>query len=283
MARVKQQQPRRGGGIAKAKKGPNRFSETRKKKDGTPARKPRARPGMAALREIYMYQGRTTRSTKKPKGKDPATTLLMPKRSMERLIREVLQNTPVLEGTRTVQRFQSKATEALHTAAEAYLTDLWTSGQIIACYSRRQACRFTDLALAQWFADTPMPARSSRGVPIVMPRPRSDRSSTVTIVVPPKKRAPIVPKQQTSKVIVKAPKVVKKLAGKVKLSKKDKLAAKAAKKRLLELAEETVESEAEAETDDGNGVAVDAEPEADGDGDEDDESATQVFSEAVEA
>jgi histone H3/H4 len=200
MARIKQARPKlvvqkskhKGG----ATKSTVRFSETRVKKDGTPARMPRARPGMAALREIRMYQGGIVRSSKKPKGKDPATALLMPKASMERLVREVLQDTDVLDGA-TVQRFQGDALVAIHTAAEAYLTDLWTTGQIIACYTKRQSVRFTDLLLAKYFEDTPMPARNARSIPISMPRPNSDRSGGVTVVVPPKKKPLVYNKEPT--------------------------------------------------------------------------------------
>lgn len=75
------------------------------KKDGTPYKPRRFKPGTVALREIRKYQ--------------KSGELLLPRLPMQRLIREVTQ-----EFTDEGLRFQADAIEAVHCAAEPFLIEV---------------------------------------------------------------------------------------------------------------------------------------------------------------
>ena len=95
-------------------------------------KKHRWKPGTVAKREIRRYQV----------GKG-ATSNLVPKASMERLIREITQD----YGTGV--RFKSSAITALQTAAEDYIVDLFNRSNKIRAHCKRETLGVQDLQIAQ--------------------------------------------------------------------------------------------------------------------------------------
>ena len=81
----------------------------------------RYRPGTVALREIRRYQ--TTTDT------------LIPKRSFQLLVQEVVQNECRLRGIEC-KRIQSMALLGLQTACEQYVIDLFSQTQIAAIHGK---------------------------------------------------------------------------------------------------------------------------------------------------
>ena len=91
----------------------------------------RFRPGTVALREIRHYQ----------RSGDP----LIPRRAMERAIREIAQN---LKSPLTDLRFQSSAIDALRQSAEHYLISWFEDGQLCAIHAKRVTLMPKDVKLA---------------------------------------------------------------------------------------------------------------------------------------
>ncbi|KAH7703377.1 H3 histone [Aphelenchoides avenae] len=126
MARTKQALPKKKttGGKA-ARKAP-------RKQPPPPAgvkKKPRYRPGLAALREIRRYQ--------------KSTELLIPKLPFQRVVREI-----ALDMNKDL-RFQSAAIEALHEASEAHLTGIFEDANLAAIHAKRVTIMPKDLELAR--------------------------------------------------------------------------------------------------------------------------------------
>ena len=97
---------------------------------GKAKRQPRWRPGTVALREIRRYQS--------------TTMLLIPKRAIGRLVRELghaFKHQPL--------RWKASVLQALHEASEAYLVSLLEDGQLAAIHSGRITQFPKDLQLAQ--------------------------------------------------------------------------------------------------------------------------------------
>lgn len=98
----------------------------------TKPRKVRWRPGTQAKREIRKYQS----------GK-LASVSLIPKLSMERLVREIAQDFG------SDIRFKPDAIGALQSAAESYLTDVFTRANQLRTYSNRETLEPRDLKMVQ--------------------------------------------------------------------------------------------------------------------------------------
>ena len=96
----------------------------------------RYRPGTVALREIRRYQ--TTTDT------------LIPKRSFQLLVQEVMQNECRVRGIET-KRIQSMALLGLQTACEQYVTELFSQTQIAAIHGKRITIQPRDMSLALQF------------------------------------------------------------------------------------------------------------------------------------
>ncbi|KAL8280615.1 hypothetical protein RQP46_006938 [Phenoliferia psychrophenolica] len=97
-------------------------------------RKPhRWRPGTVALREIRRYQ--------------KTTELLIRKLPFQRLCREIA--TSYEPAGATPWRFQRSAIEALQTAAEQYLVDLFADCNLCAIHAKRVTITPKDLLLAR--------------------------------------------------------------------------------------------------------------------------------------
>jgi len=79
----------------------------------------RFRPGTVALREIRRYQ--------------KSTELLIPTLSMNRLIREIMQDV----GNHRVDRIQKSAIHAIREATESYLVDVFTHTNDVAIHAKR--------------------------------------------------------------------------------------------------------------------------------------------------
>ncbi|KAJ3057252.1 histone H3.1 [Rhizophlyctis rosea] len=99
------------------------------KKDGTPRKGHRYRPGTVALREIRRYQ--------------KSTELLLSKTSFQKLVREVAQD------FRTDLRFQASALAAVQEAAEAYLVDLFDDLNLAAIHAKRVTIQPKDMQIAR--------------------------------------------------------------------------------------------------------------------------------------
>ena len=91
----------------------------------------RYRPGTVALREIRRYQ--TTTDT------------LIPKRSFQLLVQEVVQNECRLRGIEC-KRIQSMALLNLQTACEQYVIDLFSQTQIAAIHGERITIQPKDMS-----------------------------------------------------------------------------------------------------------------------------------------
>lgn len=90
----------------------------------------RARPGVAALREIRNQQKKTNH--------------IIPKRPFYRLVREVLQD--AIPAGHDI-RFKKEAIDAIQEAAEAYVIDVMGTAQTLACFNGRQTLQKRDLKL----------------------------------------------------------------------------------------------------------------------------------------
>tara|TARA_B110000285_G_C14936669_1_gene519957 strand:- start:475 stop:816 length:342 start_codon:yes stop_codon:yes gene_type:complete len=105
------------------------------KKKGKPKRrkskKPRRlRPGTLALREIKQYQ--------------KSTDLLIRRIPFGRLVREVQLNF-----NHEALRWEAKALEALQTASEQYLVELFEDANLCAIHARRVTIMVKDIQLAR--------------------------------------------------------------------------------------------------------------------------------------
>jgi len=96
----------------------------------------RYRPGTVALREIRRYQ--TTTDT------------LIPKRSFQLLVQEVVQNECRLRGIEC-KRIQSRALLGLQTACEQYIIDLFSQTQIAAIHGKRVTIQPKDMSIVLQF------------------------------------------------------------------------------------------------------------------------------------
>jgi histone H3 len=95
------------------------------------ARKPhRFRPGTVALREIRRYQ--------------KSTDLLIKKAPIRRLVREIDQDIHA----NNCHRFNGEAMSAIHTAAEAYLEELFASAIAISINRKATTLQRKDMRLA---------------------------------------------------------------------------------------------------------------------------------------
>ena len=90
----------------------------------------RLKPGTRALREIKQYQ--------------KSTDLLIPTRPFGRLVREVQLNFN-LESL----RWEAKALEALQTAAEQYIVEVFEDANLCAIHARRVTMMVKDVQLAR--------------------------------------------------------------------------------------------------------------------------------------
>ena len=96
----------------------------------------RYRPGTVALREIRRYQ--TTTNT------------LIPKRSFQLLVQEVVQNECRLRGIEC-KRIQSMALLGLQTACEQCVIDLFSQTQIAAIHGKRVTIQPKDMSIVLQF------------------------------------------------------------------------------------------------------------------------------------
>ncbi|KAL8280614.1 hypothetical protein RQP46_006937 [Phenoliferia psychrophenolica] len=104
------------------------------KNASAPIKRPhRWRPGTVALREIRRYQ--------------KSTELLIRKLPFQRLCREIA--TSYEPAGATPWRFQRSAIEALQTAAEQYLVDLFADCNLCAIHAKRVTITPKDLLLAR--------------------------------------------------------------------------------------------------------------------------------------
>lgn len=106
-------------------------------KDGADRKKRRCRPGTKAKREIKRYQI----------GKQ-ATKTLIPKLSMERLVREIAQE------YKTDLRFQGDAIEALQQASEDFIVDLFKKANVIRAHSKRETLGKGDIHVTRQVMST---------------------------------------------------------------------------------------------------------------------------------
>jgi histone H3 len=131
MARTKQTARKSTGG-----KAPRRALATKAARKCAPAtggiKKPhRYRPGTVALREIRKYQ--------------KSTELLIRKLPFQRLVREIVQNDPMLKE----MRWNTHAMMALQEASEAYLTKLFEDANLCAIHAKRVTIFPKDIQLAR--------------------------------------------------------------------------------------------------------------------------------------
>ena len=96
----------------------------------------RYRPGTVALREIRRYQ--TTTDT------------LIPKRSFQLLVQEVVQNECRIRGIEC-KRIQSMALLGLQTACEQYVIELFSQTQIAAIHGKRITIQPKDMSIVLQF------------------------------------------------------------------------------------------------------------------------------------
>jgi len=102
-------------------------STAKKKKKSKPRR---LRPGTKALREIKKMQKNTN--------------LLIPRLPFHRLVREVQLNF-----NNETLCWEKRALEALHTAAEQYIIELFEDANLCAIHSRRVTMMVKDIQLAR--------------------------------------------------------------------------------------------------------------------------------------
>jgi histone H3 len=130
MARTKQTARKSTGGKAPRKNLAQFAARKSFLADGvTKRKKKRFRPGTVALREIRKFQR--------------STELLIKKAPFQRLVREIMQD------FKSDFRCQSKAIEAIQTAAEAYLVDLFENCNLCAIHAKRVTIMPKDLSLAR--------------------------------------------------------------------------------------------------------------------------------------
>lgn len=106
-------------------------------------KKRRWRPGTAALREIRKFQ--------------KTADLIIHKAPFSRLVREILQDLQLghhhkffsRDQAKNVGRWSSQALLALQEAAESYLIDLMSDGQLLAIHARRITLKPVDLVLVR--------------------------------------------------------------------------------------------------------------------------------------
>lgn len=89
------------------------------------------RPGTVALREIRRYQ--------------KTGDLLIRRLPFQRLVRELLQDTP---RSIDIERIQASALWALQEASESYLTNLFEDTNMLAIHAKRQTIMPKDMHLA---------------------------------------------------------------------------------------------------------------------------------------
>jgi histone H3/H4 len=100
-------------------------------------RKRRSRPGTRALREIKKYQRSTER--------------LIPNLAMQRLVRQIAQDLFTQPGADPM-RWTGPALQAVHEAAEAYLSELFDSTNLCAIHAKRVTITPHDIQLARRLA-----------------------------------------------------------------------------------------------------------------------------------
>ena len=115
-------------------KGPLPFKRSRKDskpKTGAP-KKRRYRPGTIALREIRKYQ--------------TSTDTLIPKRSFQRLVKEVMQN-ECWERKISVKKVTSECLLALQCSTEEYVTEFFQQSQRAAVHGKRITVQPEDMEI----------------------------------------------------------------------------------------------------------------------------------------
>jgi histone H3/H4 len=131
------------------------------KKDGTPAKKRRARSGRAALREILRLQGANrSKSHKAAKGKDEATMLLIPKSVVRKNILEVAQD------FKSDLRFEKEAMKALHVALEDYGQTIMTDAAWISVLRGKKEGSHVEVAVAEYIQNTKPHERNAHTFPV---------------------------------------------------------------------------------------------------------------------
>lgn len=93
--------------------------------DGTKKKKRRLRPGTGALREIRALQS--------------TTNFLIPEAPMKRLIKEICQE------QQSGIRIKKKAYEALHTAVESFIVDMFQDAMKLAVFAGRLQLSINDI------------------------------------------------------------------------------------------------------------------------------------------
>ncbi len=131
-----------------------------------PMKKPRRyRPGTVALREIRKYQ--------------KTSDLLIQKLPFQRVVREIAQDFS------TNIRFKGAALEALQTAGETYIVDLFECGNLCAIHSKRVTVQKRDLALANrirgdhWGVRPDDSFNASSAIQVVVVKPKQGKTVTV--------------------------------------------------------------------------------------------------------
>jgi len=126
------QRPRQAASSAAAA-GPSSSSGSTENLSGPsqPRRQRKARPGVAALREIRFYQ----RSTEN----------LLPKKPFQRLVRETLNT---LRGP-AFTKFTSEALAALQVAAEMYVVEIFGEVNLYAIHAKRVTIQVKDQELCK--------------------------------------------------------------------------------------------------------------------------------------
>ena len=94
----------------------------------------RYRPGTVALREIRKYQ--------------TSTDTLIPKLCFQRLVKEIMCHV-CRERHITMMKIQSTALLALQTAAEYYLTELFSKSQLLAIHGNRVTVKPEDVQIVR--------------------------------------------------------------------------------------------------------------------------------------
>jgi len=107
---------------------------TLERRKAVAARKRRCRPGTRALREIRHYQRSTER--------------LIPNLALQRLVRQIAQDLFTRPGADPM-RWKGSALQAIHEAAEAYLTELFDSTNLCAIHAKRVTITPHDIQLAR--------------------------------------------------------------------------------------------------------------------------------------
>ena len=143
MARIKRQTAKKSSSSwatalqqkleTKRGKGKGRGKKISEPSNGVKKRKFRYRPGQLALKEIRKLQ--------------KSTELMIPKVSIQRLIREICME--LLPSRADQFRFQSAALGALHEASEAYLVGLFEDTNLCAIHAKRVTIMPRDIHLAR--------------------------------------------------------------------------------------------------------------------------------------